>query len=277
MTSPTEAARDIFLKTLSELGVKVLVEQRLKVDDNRLAVNDRIYNLTAYDKVTLIGFGKASASMGESVEKLLKDRLGAGLLVSNFDPGLKLKSRLIVAGHPLPDENSFEAGAEILNLVRSSGEKSLIIFLISGGGSAMVEHPISPLIRIDDLRSLNKTLINCGATIKEINTVRSTLSRIKGGRLGYEARRSDIIALYLSDVNAGDLESIASGPLLPNASSPLDFQQVIDRYSLREKLPASILDVLDNSSLNDIPDRWASRAKSEHVLLADNRYALGVA
>lgn len=277
MTSLTSIARDIFLQTLGELDVKVLIEQRLKVVGNRIAVNNQLYDLNKYDKVILIGFGKASAAMGKCVESLLKDRLSEGLLVSNFDPDLNLKSQLIVAGHPLPDEKSLKAGAEILRLVQSSGETSLIIFLISGGGSALVEQPISSSIKVDDLRALNKVLVNCGASIKEINTVRRHLSRIKGGGLGYEARRSDKIALYLSDVNTGDLESIASGPLIPNSSDPTEFKQVIDRYELRGKLPASILRVIDAGTLNNIPDDWGPAAKSEHILLADNRHALHVA
>lgn len=277
MTSLTAIARDIFLETLSELDVKVLIDRRVKVVDDQLTVNNQIFNLTKYGRIILIGFGKASIAMGATLESILKDRLNEGLLVSNFDPQFNLKSRVIVAGHPLPDENSLKAGTEILRLVRSTSRKSLIIFLISGGGSALVEYPVSPSIGVDDLRALNKSLVNCGASIREINTVRRHLSRIKGGGLGYEARHSDKVALYLSDVNAGDLESIASGPLLRIGSNPADFEQVIERYSLREKLPPSILRVVEARGLSCIPEDWGSPAKGEHVLLADNGHALQAA
>lgn len=142
----------------------------------------------------------------------------------------------------------------------------------------MVELPVSDKISLDDLRSTNQVLVNCGASIREINIVRKNLSRIKGGRLGQIAHRSKRIGLYISDVNPGDLSSIASNPLLPEASTEAALRDVIDRYELTRKLPRSVVQALSQagqSYFND--DDGIDHDEPSSVLVMDNTDALRAA
>ena len=211
------------------------------------------------------------------LKKGWEDWITKGLLVTNRRPQVKVKSEIIVAGHPLPDSNSLIAGRKIIDTLQACGEQSLIIFLISGGGSALVESPLFDEITLEDIKELNRILISCGASIQEINTVRKHLSKIKGGRLGFLTKNSKCIALYISDVNNGDIKSIASNPLLPDDLTLEEFYQVIEKYGLLEKLPASIAELARNERIPRLP-KWFIKDERGHrnIILAENRDALRI-
>ena len=211
------------------------------------------------------------------MKKGWEDWITKSILVSNRRPEVKVKSEIIVAGHPLPDSNSLIAGQKIIATLQACGEQSLIIFLISGGGSALVESPLFDEITLEDIKELNRILISCGASIQEINTVRKHLSEIKGGRLGFLTKNSKCIALYISDVNNGDIKSIASNPLLPDDLTLEEFYQVIDKYSLLEKLPASISDLARRERIPRLP-KWfvKDERRHRHIILAENHDALRI-
>jgi hydroxypyruvate reductase len=215
MADLKEIAKSLFLRTLKAIEPDYAIQQKVHLDGGMLILNEEQISLDAYDEVVLIGMGKASLKMGAAAEALLGDRIKRGVLVTDRLSGTRVRSEVVVAGHPLPDENSLIAGEKILTLLQSCGEGSLIVFLISGGGSSLVECPSSPLISLEDLRATNLVLTRCGAAIEDINTIRKSLSKIKGGGLGRAAESSKCIGLYISDVNPGDLRSIASNPLLP--------------------------------------------------------------
>lgn len=235
-----ELATHIFLEALRAIEPGSIIKEKLLVDDGILSFGGDQITLDCYREVVLIGMGKASMKMGAAVEALLGDRIKRGILVTNHRFEIDVRSEVVVAGHPLPDSETLRAGREIAALVQSCSADSLIVFLISGGGSSLVELPISPEISLDDLRATNQLLISCGASIQEINVIRKCLSKIKGGRLGYLARKSGRVGLYLSDVNPGDIRSIASNPLLSEAASGGAFFAVMDKYKLLERLPASV-------------------------------------
>ncbi len=272
-----EEARSIFLQMLNRVDPAALIKERFTIKGDLLFIDQEPIRLSDYAEVILIGFGKASAGMGVVVEEKLKDRFTKGLLVTNRRPEVKVKSEIIVAGHPLPDSNSFIAGRKIIDTLQACGEQSLIIFLISGGGSALVESPLFDEITLEDIKELNRILISCGASIQEINTVRKHLSKIKGGRLGFLTKNSKCIALYISDVNNGDMKSIASNPLLPDDLTLEEFYQVIEKYGLLEKLPASIECLARNKRIPSLP-KWFVRDERGHgyVILAENRDALRI-
>jgi len=148
--------------------------------------------------------------------------------------------------------------------------------LISGGGSALVELPVSTDISLEDLRITNQILITCGATIREINLIRKSLSRIKGGGLGRLARNSKCIGLYISDVNPGDLRSIASNPLLPEEIDNETPLELVVKYQLDEKLPRSVVDVLARGFPRS-HERGSDDAGPISMLLLDNSNALEAA
>jgi glycerate 2-kinase len=270
-----DEATAIFLESLKRVQLDSAIDQRLRLDDDQLFVDGKLIDLRSYREVVLIALGKASESMGAAIEAVLGDRLSRGILVTNRKARVETKSELIVAGHPLPDKNSLKAAERIIQLIESCGTDSLIIFAVSGGGSSLVELPLSSAVTLEDLRELNRLLIGSGATIRDINIVRKHLSRVKGGRLGYLARHSQIVALFVSDVNPGDLKSIASNPLLPDDSTCDEFLDIVNRYGLMEKMPQSIKSLIDSGLALDLPREWRTEGGKQHsVLLLENADAL---
>ena len=170
--------------------------------------------------VFAIGLGKAAAAMALGVDDVIGEKLTGGVISApaSTEP-LSQKWRIYEGGHPLPNEASLEAAQAAFKLLdRANDERALVIFLVSGGGSAMMEWPIRPEISLDDLRRANKELIGCGAPISEINAMRRTFSAVKGGRLAQRAPHARMVTLIVSDTNPGDEANVASGPTLPTAS-----------------------------------------------------------
>ena len=277
MKNLKEEAEQIFLATLNALDLKPLVKSKLRLEDETLYLNSGSVSLKDFKEIVLIGIGKASLTIGGALEGLLGDRITRGILVSDRRHELRLKSEVIIAGHPLPDRNSLLAGKKIIELLQTTTPDSLIIFIITGGGSAAVEQAISEDVSLEDLRDLNRLIVNCGATIREMNIVRKHLSRIKGGRLGHLARKSSSIALYLSDVNPGDLRSIASNPLLPDEVKLKDFFDILEKYRLEEKLPSSIRNLIGKGEIPELPRAWGNEKMNVNILLADNQDAITAA
>ncbi len=273
-----EQATQIYLSTLDSVDPTTIINKKLKLKGEILSVNNEYIDLSEYEEIVLIGFGKASLKMGSSVESLLGERLSRGILVTDRRHNIDLKSEVIVGGHPLPNESSLEAGRKILETVNTINHRTLLLFLISGGGSSLVEWPVSPRITLDDYRQLNKILVGCGAPIKEINLIRKRISAIKGGRLGYQARNARVIALYFSDVNPDDIRSIASNPLLPESVEPAEQEFIIEKYDLRGKIPPSVANYFaEEKGIAFPPDFTDSNQPSTHLLLGDNQDVLRIA
>ena len=250
MTDLKEIAKRLFLQTLRTIEPESAISQKLRLDGNTLTIENEQILLDTYDEVVLIGIGKASQNMAAAVENLLGNRIKRGILITNRRSRIRVRSDVIVAGHPLPDANSLKAAESIIALIKTCSDASLILFLISGGGSSLVELPLSALISIQDLGATNQVLIASGASIREINIVRKGLSQIKGGQLGWLARNSKCVALYFSDVNRGDILSIASNPLLPEPAGAQEFFDVIDKFDLLNKFPRSVANAI--SLRNDL-------------------------
>lgn len=273
-----EAAKRVFLGTLNAIEPDTVIRQSLRADSGSLSVGGEEIPLVDFTEILLIGMGKASLKMGAAVENLLGDRIKRGILVTDRRTNLSVRSEVVVAGHPLPDANSLIAGEKIVKLVQSAGDAALILFLISGGGSSLVEMPVSRYITLEDLRSTNQVLIGCGASIREINIVRKSLSLIKGGQLGRLARTSKCVGLYLSDVNPGDLHSIASNPLLPEGVEEEAVHEVVNRFKLVQSLPRSVMRALERLPLNSVGnDKDGGVTQPLAVVLLDNSHAIHAA
>src|SRR5208283_209756 len=145
--------------------------------------------------------------------------------------------RAMFARHPVPDAGSFAAGRAILDFLRRTDEQTLVFFLLSGGGSALVEQPLDQSVTLEDMQSLNRCLVHCGASISEINTVRKHLSAVKGGRLALAASAARKITLAVTDVPEGQESALASGPTVPDPTTVSQACEVIARYGLLAKLP----------------------------------------
>ncbi|MBI3651336.1 MAG: DUF4147 domain-containing protein [Acidobacteria bacterium] len=274
-----EQAKSFFLNALELADLHSLLQQKVQVVDQQLFFDQEVIELNHYDEVLLIGFGKASLTMGATIEAILKDKIKRGILVTNHRTPRPFISEVIVAGHPTPNERSLFAAQEIISALQSATAKTLILFLISGGGSALVELPVVG-VTLNDLQIVNKTLVESGATIQEINIIRKKLSQIKGGRLGKLVENFQTLAIYLSDVNEGDLGALASGPLIEEEENSSRLQTIIERYDLSKKLPAAITKYLQREQLpRKEKKRKAKKSKSKvfHLLLLQNRDLLEIA
>src|SRR5215510_7721336 len=212
-------------------SVATIFDHALSAVDPRQAVKKVHLDLSA-GPIYSIAIGKATTLMAHGLEDALGDRLSAPVLIA-------------AGGHPLPDENSLAAAQAAFALLdRANAEEATVVFLISGGGSAMIEWPVSDEISLADLQAANKTLISCGAHIVEVNAVRRAFSAVKGGKLTRRAPRARTFTLIVSDTNPGDEASVASGPTLAAPADAPNAIEVVEHYGLDTILPESIMNAI---------------------------------
>lgn len=248
-------ARGIFAQTIASLDVRRSVRAKLRREANRLLLIDEEIDLGQFASFFVIAMGKAAASMAEGLADVLQpDYPLRGILVvpasSARPPG---GFERIVAGHPLPNEESFRAARAILHLLARADRRSLVFFLLSGGGSALVEFPVDPAVSLADMRELHRLLVTCGGSIEEINVVRKHVSAVKGGRMALAAPASLKVTLAITDVPAGHESALASGPTLPDPSTVEDAFRVIERYGLLNRLPEALRPAFEHRTLPETP------------------------
>jgi hydroxypyruvate reductase len=272
-------AREIFDEALEAIDPGAAVRRAIRLNGSQLSVGDATFDI-ANRRIYSIAIGKAAFKMAAALEQLLADSLIAGVLSCPQPAGaseMQLSARwhLYQGGHPLPNEDSLLSAAEAFELLRRANqERALIIFLISGGGSVMLEWPINEDLSLTDLRSANQDLVSCGASIGEVNAVRRAFSAVKGGRLAELAPDCDQLTLIVSDVPRGAERDVASGPTLSPLHDAPKARAVIDRYGLRARLPEAILRAIekDPGSLQSTP-----ASLRRHLVLLDNQSALDAA
>ncbi len=271
-------AQKIIQSAINAVKPDLLIQRRVRLEGDNLIIGDRIFNLSAYKNIYVIGAGKASAWMGLEIEKILRDRIKAGVITVKY--GHKAPTKIIQileAGHPVIDQNSLEGTEKVLELVEKAGFEDLVICLISGGGSALLEKlPVG--ILLDDLQIVFKSLLNCGANIEEINIVRKHLSLVKGGQLARAIAPAHCISLILSDVIGDPLESIASGPTAADKSTFSDAWNVIKKYDLENNLPSAIHNYLQMGVAGKKPETVKPGdpilERVENIILGNNWEAL---
>ncbi len=256
-------AREIFDYALASVDPRTAVREAIAVDGPTVEVCGERFDVSAVP-LYAVAIGKAAASMSFGLEDAVGERLSRGVITAPAISHPLKRWEIFEGGHPLPNEASLAAAQSVFALLdRANDERGVVIFLVSGGGSAMIEWPIDPGISLDDLRRANEMLIGCGARISEINAVRRAFSAVKGGGLARRAPNARIVTLIVSDTNPGDEASVASGPtLFTDGPNPLD---VITHYRL--ELPKSILRTVKS----------ASPIRSPYCVLLDNSNALAAA
>jgi glycerate 2-kinase len=272
-----DIALEIFHRALAAIDVEAAVRASVRLDADRLLIGANEVDLSQFNRVVVIAVGKASVPMARAVEDSLGDLIADGLVVTNALIGQSPRLLpVIVGGHPLPNAGSLNAASAALKMLRANdSEETLVLFLISGGGSALFEFPIDASITLDDMQAVNRALVGCGAVISEMNVVRRFLSAVKGGRLAAAAQRSRQISLYVSDVNSDDLSTVSSGLTLPGAATRADFAHIIERYGLLKKFPARVSALMGSHIFPDLPRVNAEdNQRRSHHLLLDNRKAL---
>jgi len=281
MPSLRKHANQIFRHVLDILDPGQLVKEKVSIRDSTLIVEEREYNLNNYENIYVVGGGKACAPMAKAMEGLLGDKIDNGIIVVKYDHGLSLKKiETVEASHPIPDENGERGASDILRLLSGTGEKDLIICLISGGGSALLVQPHKG-ITLQDIQTASAELLACGATIDEINTVRKHLSSIKGGQLAKAAYPSTLITLMLSDVVGDPMDIIASGPTVPDESTFEDAYAIIQKYTLEEKIPNIVCGFLRSGKMGEIEETPKNGNKifdnTQNVIVGSNKIALNAA
>lgn len=239
-----EGAKRVMNAALKAADPFSAVGSILKRKGNVLVIGDDAIALEDIGKIVVIAFGKASAEMARSAQAVLGEDQTAGVLVCKYAPSTKLpKFITFIAGHPIPDERSLSAGKYILDLLHGLTRRDLVLFLISGGGSALVTYPVEGS-SLADLRATTNSLLRCGASIDEINTLRRALDQAKGGGMALAAGYAKQYSLILSDVVNSPLAAIASGPTVPDPNQPGDALTIVHKYHLEDELPKSVLTAL---------------------------------
>ena len=249
------AAREIFLHALSEASIEKAFDRQVHYQRGVLRVCDDLYDLKSYSRVASIAFGKAAHRMAE----ILARQVGAtveGIIVDPSQHPYQLAGyRYFAGGHPQPNEESLRAAEAILKTLGALNPQSLVIFLISGGGSAAVEKPVDSEITLPDLVATYKALVNSGAPIAQINAVRKHLSAVKGGRMAQAANGAQLVSIMVSDVPENALDSLSSGPTMPDSTTVDDCYRIAREHKMLPDFPASVRELFERRALDETPKR----------------------
>ncbi len=273
--------REIFAAGLKSADPLAAVARQVELRDHRLTVAGRTYDLDSIRRILVVGCGKASARMGLALETILGSRIGDGVIVVKYGYGMSLeKIRVVEASHPIPDQAGLDGARQVYDLVSGASEADLILFVISGGGSALLPLPADGL-SLEDKQQTTQALLTSGATIQEVNALRKHLSKLKGGRLARLAYPARLVALILSDVVGDSLDAIASGPTVPDPTTYQDCLEIMRRYQLSGKVPSAVQSFLRRGA-DGIVEETAKATdpafqKVQNVIVGSNRLALAAA
>ncbi|HPZ08185.1 MAG TPA: DUF4147 domain-containing protein [Candidatus Eremiobacteraeota bacterium] len=261
----------IYNSALKKTSPRQIVRDNVLFKENRLHIKNRSFH---FEKIFVAGFGKASCTMAQGIEDSIPAHLIEGAVITKYGHSVPLsKIQIFEASHPLPDENSLKATQNIIQYLAKATKNDLVIFLISGGGSSLLEMPRKGITLLD-FQKITDLLISSGACINEINIIRKHLSSVKGGGLACLAHPAPFISLILSDVIGSDLSSIASGPTVRDPSTFEDCRKIIEKYNLTMKTPEAVKDLIlkgKNGQIEDTPSPEDSVFKdSFNFVLSDN-------
>ena len=249
-------ALEAMKESIDEVDPRRMVPRVVRLRKNMLLVGRKAFDLESFDRVLVIGGGKAGALTASAVEGILGDRVTAGrVIVPEYQSRLPRLKRIAFLGstHPLPSGRGVAAVKEMLKVTTSPKEKDLVLCLISGGGSALMPMPIEG-ISIFDKRRVTEMLLRSGVGIVELNCVRKHLSGLKGGKLAEMLRPATVISLIVSDVVGDDLASVASGPTVPDGSTFAQAESILRKAGLWEWIPRSVKHVLETGVAGGIPE-----------------------
>jgi glycerate 2-kinase len=270
MPPTKQIAREIFRQTLSSIDIPSVIERKLHVEGTRLELPDCTLDCARFSRVLVIAIGKAAHAMVTGLAAILPDGISpSGIVVAPTNSPAALPDfQFFLGGHPIPNIESWRAGETVLRLLHLCDERTLVFFLLSGGGSALFELPLNPDMTLEDVQAVHRALVTCGAPIDAMNTVRRHLSAVKGGRLAVAAGRATKITFAVTDVPAGKEAALASGPTLPDPTTIADTKRVFAQYDLRNRLPPSLLRWLDAGLMPETPKPGhPAFAKAHFVLL----------
>lgn len=271
-------AEKIFLSGVESVLPDKLVRSQVHLIDNVLNIMNFQFPLADIDHIYVIGAGKASALMAKEMERILNERITKGYIVVKYGHACELKRiKVIEAAHPFPDMNGVLATNKILEIANQASGNDLVICLISGGASSLLaDYPEGSTL--EDLILINQLLLKSGADIKEMNTVRKHLSKVKGGQLARIIYPASFVSLILSDVICDPIDVIASGITSADSSTFKDAWDVLEKYNLLEKFPASMVQYIQNGFLNLVPENpkagESAFINARNLIIGNNKIAL---
>lgn len=274
-------ARHIFDAALLAADPYQAVLRHVQLDAGILRVGRQRYRLDRFDRIFVLGAGKASAPMGRAVEKLLGKRIAAGLINVKYGHTVPLRRiQLHESDHPVPDEAGLRGVEKMLALAVEARPRDLVLCLISGGASALLPYPAPP-ITLAEKQEVTRLLLASGANIHEINAVRKHLSLVKGGQLAKAVAPATLISLLLSDVIGDDLDVIGSGCTVPDSSTFQDAREIVGRFGLIKSVPESVRTRLDQGVAGHLPETPKRGdevfQRSQTIVVGSNRLALDAA
>jgi glycerate 2-kinase len=273
-----KALEEVLRAGLNAVDPEQAVRRFVRREQDTLFVGDRSYSLDRYKRIILVGAGKGTAPMAKALEDILGDVLTSGWIIVKYGYGMSFqRTHVVEAGHPIPDEPGLKATEGLLSQLRECTEEDLVICAFSGGGSALLPAPIHPFT-LEQKQECTRLLLECGATIDEINAIRKHLSRSKGGQLVKEAYPATIISLLLSDVVGDRLDVIASGPTVPDESTYRDCVEIVERYDLVERLPKGVVEHFKAGVAGGVPETPKEGdpvfSKVQNLIVGNNRECL---
>ena len=248
-----EAARAIFQHALDQASIRKAFARHVHYERGVLRVREDLYDLQSYSQVRIISLGKAGHTMVEALSEQVGSSL-EGIVASSVQPASQVRGfQYFHGGHPTPNVESVQAASAMLRMLEALPSSALVIFLLSGGGSSIVEKPMDDEISLDDLVATYGALVHSGAPIAEINAVRKHLSAVKGGRLAQAASCARQVSLSVSDVPDKTPDALASGPTMPDSTSVEDCYRIVEKYDLLTQFPAPTRELFERHALEETP------------------------
>jgi glycerate 2-kinase len=249
-----ETARRLFQYALANASIAKGFSRHLDFERGVLRIREDLYDLESFSRVLVISIGKAGHTMAEALSSILGASSVEGIVASSVLPASQVRGfRYFHGGHPTPNADSVRAASAVLKALAAQNASSLVIFLLSGGGSSISEKPLDQEISLDDLIATYRTLVHSGAPIAEINAMRKHLSAVKGGRLAQAAASAQQVSLLVSDVPENSLDALASGPTMPDSTTVEDCYRIAGQYELLAQFPPSARELFERRALEETP------------------------
>jgi len=246
-------ARRLFERALAEARIEHAFERNLHCERGVLRICDDLYDLSSYQRVFVVSIGKAAHTMASALQMQAGDRF-EGIIATSVDPGAQLHGfRYFRGGHPTPNQESIRAAEAILKSLGARNQHSLVIFMLSGGGSSIVEKPLDEQISLEDLITTYGVLVHSGAPIAQMNAIRKHLSAVKGGRMAQTAYPARQVSLLISDVPDNTPDALASGPTMPDSTSVEDCYRIAAEHAMLGQFPESVRTIFQTRSLEETP------------------------
>ncbi len=248
-----DIAREIFSSALKSASIESAFARNVHCERRVLRIGEDLHDLDSYQRVFVVSIGKAAHTMAAALEAQVGSSL-EGIVASSVESASQVRGfRYFCGGHPTPTAESIRAADAILNSLTALDSASLVIFMISGGGSSIVEKPVDDEIFLPDLAATYRALVHSGAPIAEINAIRKHLSAVKGGRLAQAAYPAQQVSILVSDVPDATPDALASGPTMPDSTSVHDCERIAAKYNLVEQFPKSVADLFRQHALDETP------------------------